>query len=582
LARADWATSLQGFPFRLSSDPGQVLPGDLLVVEVQVARLTGASIEKLDLGPGLKLEESLIKPFADAKSGLSGTDLRLELRVLEAQSWRIASLALSGREGRFGLGPIEFARRPEAGASPEAAAPVWRWLAPERVYRYESFDLELSGPPSAAGVVAPLFEAPEGSTLEALPGSYLSWIGTALESGPLVLPEATIDAGKLSGRARARRIEVLPLPQAVEASRALGRFSLSLEGPTTAPPKSQDLLVFRLTLSGVGNLPSVRLPEPSISLDGRGLGSDAWNERRIDELAPAKGGYRGRSTLEVSLVAPGPGRLRLYFPPLAALDPDGNIASLAVAPLELRLLAPISGASSAASGDPFLSYEPGLAASLASREPGLARLPSLIGADKAGAALELLRGMPPELRAEREAVLLDAALAWKTGLHGEALAAVYGFMRRNPDDRDGRSIADRAVAIVGAGPALVDELPPPGPFILASALLALVGFGFFLAGRLRKRPRRPSPAFMATGGLLILAALALAGLGIASKLERRREFAVAWTDSASAVPSPLAENTSPLTRGQSALVIGRAEGYICLRFADGSVGWVAHGKVYSY
>ena len=79
-----------------------------------------------------------------------------------------------------------------------------------------------------------------------------------------------------------------------------------------------------------------------------------------------------------------------------------------------------------------------------------------------------------------------------------------------------------------------------------------------------------------------MAAIASSCLAFASGSERRREFAVAWADKAFVVPSGLSEGSQPVRRGASAEVIGKAPGYVGLRFEDGVMGWVDEKSVYSY
>ena len=63
-------------------------------------------------------------------------------------------------------------------------------VAPRLDDRYASFGVSLSGPPEApSGMVAPLFEAPQGSAFEEVPGERLAWLtgftGSAGRKRPL-------------------------------------------------------------------------------------------------------------------------------------------------------------------------------------------------------------------------------------------------------------------------------------------------------------------------------------------------------------------------------------------------------------
>lgn len=520
--------------FRLSSSPEKPRQGDLLVLELSLPTEAEAGLGAVRLGPGLSLEASSARPLVDPATGRRGSLLRLELRVRSEGRLRVESVELKLAAGRALLGPFSF-----GGASPEAGHPAWRWLGPARVYRYESFGLRLEGGPTAWAKAD--FEAPSGLALEA-GEAPLSWTATALLPGRLELPEARVEAGAASGAAGPLSIVVSELPEALAASRAIGSFSLAFERLGKGRAEAGDTLRFRLTISGRGNFPSLLFPEVEASLPAAGsvpaiLPKAALRRARSDSFKADALGYSGSSSLELSLEAPRPGRLRLSVEPFPVLEPSGGLSLLRLAPLELDILpasSPLPPASS-----PFAGVGPA------------------------------------------EGRLSAAAKLWAGGEEGPALAELYRLSREEPYDARLSAIAAACEKAAGAGPRLRDSLPPPALCLAAALPFALLS-GLLFFGFARSR-RRPKPLFILAGAsLAALLCLLLLGLSWASTAERGRRYAVAWAAEALVVPSGLAEGRLPLQRGATALVIGQAPGYVGLRFADGSSGWVGAENVQFY
>ena len=644
------------FAYRLELLPERPVIGSILIVTVRVEGLSAASLATLDTSPGLRFGSSLVKPWNDASPGAApgaagsaegdatgatgatgaaaatgadasagqakdsrgGTELRLELSVLAEGPWTIDRLVLEGREGRFSIGPIRI----EAGypGTRASAPPAWYWKAPDSAYRYSAVAVSLAGPEAAGRAGSAAVATPTGAALEAVEGSSRSWLLVPLSGGSVLLPETRVECGELSGKAQARRIEILPLPAEIESTRAQGEFSLGFEGPDGGKARPGDLLVFRLVLRGTGNLPAIRFPAISASLNGKALPASLWRESRTDSIAPTAWGYEGAAILELSMEAPGSGRLRLAPAAFPVLRPDGIIETLRADPVEVV----IKAGGGSGKQDPFAALAPDLATSLASRDKALERLPRLVAAGRYDEALKNLASAPGQVREGGDGLVLAAVLSWAKGAKGEALASVYGMSRRSPGDLRLRTLAEAASAYVDAGPPLRDSLPPPPLFWgLASALgLAGLALSAFLAfgkrgmgpglrprwrpgrglrpgqggrpgreetgnheefeGAARPRRAEARPALLACAGFLLMAALASSCLALASGSERRREFAVVWADKALVVPSGLSEGSQPIRRGASAEVIGRAPGFIGLRFEDGVMGWVDEKSVYSY
>ncbi len=614
-----------GFRWRMSSMPGKAVVGTNLILDFRIEGLASAELERLSLSSGFALESSLIKPSGDGNGSL----IMLELRVGHDGPWLIKALDLVGRQGPFRLKDLDFGELlPPAGGK---AASTWEWSSPDRVYRYAAFAVSMKGPREGLSSASPPFQAPKGLVMERLPGEPLSWTAAALEQGGILLPETLVDSGTAGGKAPSRRIEVLALPPALAATRAQGRFSLEAAGPDNPSPRVGDLLVFRFRLVGLGNQPYLRFPLPEASIDGHQLGQEAWTQRRVDEVKPVPGAYEGEAVLEVSLQARAAGLLRLGLAPMAVLEPGGNLVHLNVPAFEISVGKLPSGAAAARDLDPFMNTALLLASGLAEKHADGKTLEALVKAGKPGEALKFLRSHPSlggragpagTVSALAPPPLLELSLLWESGSRAEALAGLYGQARRKGSDAELRALANAASDLVAAGPRLADSLPPPRPFLIVGTCLLACGAALAAAACLRdpsrrarfaawrfprsgppkaselsphrrlaleKRPRHlerrrrlASPGFVAASSLALLGAFAAFGLALAAGLERKAVFAVAWADKSYAVPSPLAENSSSIKKGQCARVVGSAEGYVCLRFQDGSVGWLAADGVYLY
>ncbi len=593
------AAAAPAFVYRLSVEPESPMAGEPFAVVLRVEGLTRVSLDKLVLDPLLSLEGSSSRPRFELSTGMRETETRLELKALAPGSLLIDSIELAGLEGRLAVGPLRIEVR---GAAKAEAGPLWSWEAPDSAYRYSTFGLRLAGPAGAAEDAFASFDAPPGLALEPA-GDGLSWICTALEEGRLRLPEASVEAGPDSGKAQARSILVRPLPPGAAATRAVGDFELRFEGPPSGKGRAGEALGFRLTLSGSGNHPALRFPGVSASLDGKPLPEGSLSPRRSEALKQGPRGYEGSSVLELDLVPPAAGLLRVSPSPFVYVTPEGRSLELRVDPIEVRVAPAAPGGAEEGRGDPFA---------------------------EAVAALEAL---PEGARGAAGAALIAAAASWKAGERGKALAQAYGAARRFPFDARAAKAADAASLAVGAGPRQRDAYAPPAFFAWIGSGLFALGAGLALAGRPRRRglgrpgtggakagaegrraeqggakagsggrkagrgakaadARRRAkaarggpggrPVLGAAGGLLLataLAAFVLAGLALR---ERRVEYAVAWTDRAYPVPSAKASGTVLVDRGASGRVLGRAPGFVGLRLADGSVAWVPAEAVYLY
>jgi hypothetical protein len=421
-AGAAGASALEGSPpelgYSVAIEPAKPELGGLVVFELRVEGLTAASasIVLLSLDPGLSLESESLWPTV-SQSG-RGTEFRFELRIHKVGELRIESLAISGAEGRLVLGPLIVCDVPAPG--PEAGA-AWRWVAPSEVLRYQAFEARLEAPgggrEGSGGPQTATFGPPPGASFDA--SGRLSWTVIAFEEGELVLPEAALGGGG-GGHAAAVKISVKALPPEIDSSRAIGSFTLGLEGPKPADPVVGGSIRLRLVLEGRGNLPALLLPQPLISLGKAGspAPSASWSSSRVDASRAEGGSYVGSTSLVLDFSPPRPGLATLRFPPLKAFDPLSGIVTLELPPLELRVRsapAPLRGGEGGgqALADLYgrLRRSPPLSA--ASR---IARKAALAQAAELGAEGPLLDSLPP-----------PPCLAWPACLGG--LAAIVLFLR---------------------------------------------------------------------------------------------------------------------------------------------------------
>jgi len=183
---------------------------------------------------------------------------------------------------------------------------------------------------------------------------------------------------------------------------------------------------------------------------------------------------------------------------------------------------------------------------------------------------------------------------------GAELAAYYKTMRRTlAFESAHREASASASALLsgfgiegGAGGPLLDVLPPPKAFLIPAAALALAAALAVLVRRARGRvSRRLPPAaeghmYRATRPVAAIALAAFAALFLAlagaAALERRRTYAVAWTEELSAIPSSQAELRIEVRRGSTAELRLISGDYAALSFADGVVAWAPSAQVFEY
>jgi hypothetical protein len=140
-----------------------------------------------------------------------------------------------------------------------------------------------------------------------------SCLFTPTEGRSVVIPPARVVSGKRSGTSAALNLTVLPLPQELASTGAIGQFELSLlpEGETLTPG---DEALFYLRLTGRGNLNYLRIPELEFS------GAEVLSVLESQNWTATPQGYEGYRQVNY-LVTLGEGEeLTVRVPPFPYLD----------------------------------------------------------------------------------------------------------------------------------------------------------------------------------------------------------------------------------------------------------------------
>lgn len=154
-----------------------------------------------------------------------------------------------------------------------------------------------------------------GKTLYEIP--VAGYIFTPSSPGNIALPQARLNythGQAVSGRPV---IQVIPLPEFVKESGAVGDFSLSAE-IEKREVRQGDRVSLTVIVEGTGNLNYLQFPD--VQLDG-------FTQLQVEESSdytPTQNGYRGSRTYTYSLAAEDPGQRKITVPPLNAVQPSSG------------------------------------------------------------------------------------------------------------------------------------------------------------------------------------------------------------------------------------------------------------------
>jgi len=531
------------FTYRLELEPDLPSIGQALSLSVVITDLGGASLASARLGDGLSLVSSSSHALVSER-GERGSEILLEFATSKSGPHEIEELVFEGREGRLRLGPFAIVLKGGVATAP----PSWTWVYPTTVTVHQSFAIALETKGRIPEVAWPVFDPPEGIFLEAGPKAF-TWVATALRPGSLQLPSVEIRSPSTEdrgGRAAAVEIAVAVLPASLAESRAIGNFGLSIEGPKQG--RVGRPLELRVKLEGRGNLPSLRLPDPIPSLDGRGLPRGSWSERREDDIGIGKGSeagtYRGSVSLLLTYMPDSPGLFSLRLSPYRVMDEAGRLVSLEAKPFSLQI----------AAGE-------GNKTSLDEGRGGTGGGGNAVTVPARGTEATVPGGGASTVTSRA-----DVSIATTVPRDGKELAALYH--RARIQDPSLRKAARGQATQLGLPPPDFGPWPPALPLALAAGL-ALLGFLLLLVFR-----RRLSPGAGFVPALVLVLGLLSATGAVLAAMDRGRERALVWTDRLLTIPSEEAQSSLGGVRGASARVLGKSEGWTCVLLRDGRSGWL--------
>ncbi|HUX39005.1 MAG TPA: hypothetical protein VMV44_13980 [Rectinemataceae bacterium] len=501
-----------------------------LVLTFRLPGMRGAALADIELSKGLSLVADSARPYVD-DSGGTGSEIVIELASANGGGGRVESLRFAGEASVVDIEAFDLSFPRRQGRGPTALP--WIWKAPVKVWRYQSFPLALrplddSSPPPSAW---PSFTLPPGIFLEAGRDSF-SWIGTALTAGSIELPPVRVVTDD-EGLAPAQRLEVEELPAPLQSSRAVGEFSIALEAPKRG--EAGRPLSFRIIVSGEGNLPALQPPEALVLLGGKALAASGLSLRRSDSIAPSPRGYKGSSSLEISLVPDREASLVIALRPWSYIEVSGAVHILSVPARRLSI----------AAASPVAMDE---------------------GRAKAIKTLEEASGPLP--------LAGEVLASYRNGRVAEALARLYHEARK---DSRYRVLAEGFAGDLGLPrPELGLPFGPLMAFVVAILSLAATAFFFFN----KSAAASGSRALILTACIAVgLAGLAAGGLSMADGARTRW---LAWSPSLSSLPSAGSERSIRIAPGGTGRLIGRSGDWLCLEFPDGTTGWIPLSSVYSY
>lgn len=477
---------------------------------------------------------------------------------------RIPRLEVSVAGSPLPLGPLALEVRPSGNVPPPA---LYAWRAPGAVIRWQTFSARLEPrAPSAPALGDYGLPATKGLSLEPAGGS--AFVGIPLEEGDLFLPPATSrEGGRVSEGARVRS---LPAPRELEASRAVGDFTLRLARAGGGPIRAGQTLAVRAEIRGRGNLPILNPPE--IRIRGPGGPRILPETSPISEIRITSGAYEGMTGRELRFSPEVPGDYIVESGLFTFLNPDtGELRTLRAPPLRVAV------EPSPRESQPRTELRPRLDAPIAAYADSGSPWAAAASRARDGdieAALRLLTEP-----AVPEAFHLKGILLMAEGDGAGALAALAAAERRNrwlPGLAETLELCEGAF---GAGPRIRDRLPQPRIFGALSIVLGAAGVAILGLTRLRARTAGRTPG---TIGWVLASA---AGLSLllcgASALERRVEYAVAATPDSFTVPS---ESGTPggSYQGRAGIVGAVSEDWTLLRFPDGRSAWFRAGDIHRY
>ncbi len=456
-----------------------------------------------------------------------------------------------------------------------------------------------------------------GTTLYSVP--VMGYLYTPTSPGRFFLNKATVTTGSERGTGPAVAINVLPLPDAVASSGAVGRFEMSASVFPRNPVEG-DEITLTVRISGEGNLAYLTPPEPDFG------GFTLLRSSEDYVYTPSRSGYKGFRENIYTLEAGSEGKYALSVPGFYSMD---TIADAAVSVHGVRFSLDVGpgGDTGSESGTfnpaamlftrdelletqslrlyslpwPYLLFIPSPVFLLVLRRKRkklvysspVLLLPLLLFLTGAGSSSDILK---------------EADEAYRTasaGRYSQAAELYRGLLRENP--QNGRLFFNLAVCVEEDGnrsyamaalnaaarrgisdprlSLLMEKIEKPGEYIRQyplpeffnpdiSFILLLVFFNLFFATLILRAFRGPVNLLLAS---LLMATLAVCsgGLLLHSLVVSRETLGVIAKDVTShRIPRSTARDWVVLPEGLAVKVEQQSDDFCLVRTAYGAEGWI--------
>lgn len=144
-----------------------------------------------------------------------------------------------------------------------------------------------------------------------------SWIWTIDAPGRHRFPDVRVSVAGLNRTSPSFQLEVLPLPEPVQTSTAVGYYSLTTEWDE-GPYRVGDAVSVRIRVEGEGNLNVLKLPVPHLE------GSSVMSQASTSSYVPSSGGFHGWREDRYDFQLERAGNLQLSIPAWNWLEPGAG------------------------------------------------------------------------------------------------------------------------------------------------------------------------------------------------------------------------------------------------------------------
>lgn len=326
----------------LEFNPDRVVRGERFTVQIRTSIPWGDEVEIIrpDLnGPMVWWAYPYARPWTvqvDDGSTVRMIEVLAAIRVDKAGFFNIAPFRIrsGGREAVTDMKEI-IGLEPDEADFPYPVTVNWRDV-PETFWQGQTVPIVLEGRNFTSLTLADsvvLNSAPQG-LLEDTHGfgdiltrphkndilydvPMASWVWTVEDIGTSIFPGARISVAGLIRKTPAFQVEILPLPDEVLSSGAVGHFSLSTQWDD-ADYHVGDIVSIRIKVEGSGNLNVLKLPVPELSA------ASLVSQGSSSSLVPGADGYQGWRIERYDFQIERSGSLQLNIPDWIWLEPENG------------------------------------------------------------------------------------------------------------------------------------------------------------------------------------------------------------------------------------------------------------------